>query len=401
MMGVRSFCARLPEEEMAAAADVSPAISLERFDLQLFGAEEEGRTEEPTEKKKREEREKGKVAKSMDLAGGVALFFAILAIYFYWGGNGNLITQLKALFSDFIKTGFAVATETRLTTADMLRLLQQALVRASVLLLPIFGVVFFASMLINALQVGVSFSFKPLKPDFSRIKPTPKQFIKKTLFSPQVAANLVKAVVKSTLIVVISFVIIRNHSGELSGLMFMTPLEGVVHLSQIAFLLIVSASLLLIVLGIPDYLFERWQHNQSLKMSKHEVKEERRQTEGDPLLRQRLRERQQEISQRQMMAEVPKADVVVTNPTHYAVALRYDPTSMAAPMVVAKGMDMIAQRIREIAQENDVVLYENKPLARALYAQVDIGGEIPEEFFDTVSRILVYVYNTRGQYAAG
>jgi len=148
----------------------------------------------------------------------------------------------------------------------------------------------------------------------------------------------------------------------------------------------------MLVLAIPDYLFQRFQHRESLKMSLQEVKEERKQQEGDPLIRSRLRERMREILRRNMMQNVPKADVIITNPTHFAIALQWDAATMTAPTVIAKGQDLIAQRIKEVASGAGVPLVENKPLARALYASVDIGDQIPQEYWELVSRILAEIF---------
>jgi flagellar biosynthesis protein FlhB len=159
----------------------------------------------------------------------------------------------------------------------------------------------------------------------------------------------------------------------------------------------VEAALAMLVLGLPDYLFQRKQYRDSLKMTKHEVKEERKMHEGDPLVQNRLRERMREILSRNIMKSVPEADVVITNPTHYAVALEWDRLSMTAPMVTAKGQDHLAQRIKEIAGENEVPVIENKPLARALYAEVDLGDVIPEKYYEVMAGVLAQVYKMQGR----
>ncbi len=371
---------------------------LDSFDLQLFGPEDEGRTEDPTEKKKREEREKGKVAKSVDLVSGFVLFFAIVVIYFAWGANGAFINTFQGLFTSSVETAFQYA-KGDLTLEIITGVFQDHIATVIRLMAPLLTTVFVIAFLTNAFQVGFIFSLKPLKPDFSRIKFSFPQMAKRILFSKQVLANLVKAVLKSSVIITVAIVIIRGRSREISDMIFMEPATASVHISKIGFLIIVVSALFLILLSIPDYLFERKQHQDSMKMTKHEFMEEMRQTEGDPQLRQRLRERQRELASRRMMQEVPNADVVITNPTHYAVALRFDRASMSAPSVVAKGMNMIARRIKEIAQENEVYVYENKPLARELYRLVDVGDEIPAELFEAVARVLAFVYKQREAYA--
>ena len=167
--------------------------------------------------------------------------------------------------------------------------------------------------------------------------------------------------------------------------------------ASVAFAILVEAAIALLLLAIPDYIFQRYQHRQSLKMTKQEVKEERRMSEGDPLVRSRLRERMRELLTRNMIRNVPRADVVVTNPTHYAVALEWNRNLMDAPAVLAKGMDNIALKIREVAEQNEIPCMENKPLARALYAEVEIGDVIPEKYYEVMALILAEVYKMKGR----
>ncbi len=173
--------------------------------------------------------------------------------------------------------------------------------------------------------------------------------------------------------------------------------QAVELLYRVALNIIIQSAVVMLLLAVPDYLFQRNQHKESLKMSLQEVKEERKQQEGDPLIRSRLRERMREILRQNMMQNVPKADVIITNPTHYAIGLQWDASRMTAPLVIAKGQDLIAQRIKQVAADAGVPLVENKPLARALYAAVEIGEEIPQEYWELVSRILAEIYKVNGR----
>ena len=247
------------------------------------------------------------------------------------------------------------------------------------------------------MQVGFLFSAKPITPDLNRIVPRFGKFFQRSFFSGEAAFNLGKAVFKILVIAVIAFLNVRAEIDKIGRFASVPFLMSFQTITQIAFRMLVQAAIVLIALAIPDYWFQRRQHRESLKMSKQEVKEERRMSEGDPLVRSRLRERMRELLSRNMMRNVPRADVVVTNPTHFAVAMEWNRATMEAPMVIAKGQDNIAFRIREIAEEHDVPLVENKPLARALYAEVEIGDVIPEQYYEVMALVLAEVYRMNGQ----
>ena len=202
-----------------------------------------------------------------------------------------------------------------------------------------------------------------------------------------------------TVIATLAVLNIRAHIPRLANLVTAPVLVSLQLIATLAFRIIVEASLAMLLLAIPDYMFQRRQHRESLKMSRQELKEERKMYEGDPLIKSRMRERMQEMLTRNMMRAVPQADVVITNPTHFAVAMEWNRRLMEAPTVVAKGADEIARKMREIATENDVPLVENKPLARALYQEVEIGDVIPEKFYEVMAMILAEVYKIQGKTA--
>ncbi|MBN1687233.1 MAG: flagellar biosynthesis protein FlhB [Spirochaetales bacterium] len=358
------------------------------IDLQWFAAEDEGRTEEPTEQKIRKAREEGKVAKSTEFTSALVLLFPIIAIGVLGSYIlGNLIDMMRFFFS--LSAEIDLTRDSRIVPAFFNYFLK--------ITIPIFAVAFVSAILGNVFQVGFLFSTKPITPDFKKIVPHFGRFFKRALFSTEAAFNLGKSVLKIVIISGIAFLNIRANLDKLALLTSSTFLVSFQTVAGVAFAILVEAAVALLILSIPDYLFQRHQHRESLKMTKQEVKEERRMSEGDPLVRSRLRERMRDLLTRNMIRNVPRADVVVTNPTHYAVALEWNRSTMEAPAVIAKGMDNIALKIREVAEENDIPCMENRPLARALYEEVNIGDSIPEKYYEVMALILAQVYKMKGR----
>lgn len=370
----------------------TPATTAFGWDLQRFAAEDEGRTEDPTEAKIRKAREEGKVAKSPDITAAVVLLLPTVTIVFLAG-------SMWTTFLEMIRYYLSQAT-----TADPISgggpISGQFFMFLARLLWPVLVVALVAAVGSNLLQVGVLFTTKPLVPDFSRIQPKFGQWLKRSLFSPEALFNVAKQLVKVAVIAVVAWLNIQAEWVHLLNLIHVSFALASETLWRIGLNIVLQCAVVMLILAIPDYLFQRYQHRESLKMSLQEVKEERKQQEGDPLIRSRLRERMREILRRNMMQNVPKADVIITNPTHFAIALQWDSATMTAPTVIAKGQDLIAQRIKEVAANAGVPLVENKPLARALYASVDIGDQIPQEYWELVSRILAEIYKLSGK-AAG
>jgi flagellar biosynthetic protein FlhB len=358
------------------------------FDLQLFAAEDEGRTEEPTEYKKRKAREEGKVAKTPELPAALILLFCFFTIFILGRMMfGNLLAMVEHYLSSVDEV---VAADENILF--LFKPLLPVLIR---LLVPILAVAFIAGLAGNLVQVGFLFSTKPIQPDFQRINPNPARFFQRILFSRQAAVNLAKSIFKIALIGAVAALLIRRDLPDISRTIEMGVLQGFHLIFRLVFRLVMIIGGILLIMSLPDYLFMRWQHIESLKMTRQELKEERKLLEGDPLLRARMRERQRAYARRRMMQEVPTADVVITNPIHYAVALKYEAAQMSAPTCVAKGQELVARRIREIAETHDVPLYENKPLARELYRRVDIGDEVPNDLFTVVAEILAFVYKLK------
>ncbi|MFW6313319.1 MAG: EscU/YscU/HrcU family type III secretion system export apparatus switch protein, partial [Spirochaetota bacterium] len=258
-----------------------------------------------------------------------------------------------------------------------------------------------AAVLGNVVQVGFLFTTKTITPDFNRIAPRFGKFFQRALMSTEALFNLAKSMGKVLLIVVLGVVNVAFRIDEITATLNAPFLQSFSLITEIAFNMLLQSAILMLVLSIFDYLFQRHQHMESLKMTRQEVREERRTFEGDPQIKSRMKQRMNELLNRNMLQNVPEADVVVTNPTHFAVAMEYNRLTMEAPTVVAKGQDNIAFRIREIAGESGVPIIENKPLARALYAEVEIGDTIPEKFYEAVVIVLKQVYKMTGKPVGG
>jgi flagellar biosynthetic protein FlhB len=365
------------------------SLSVADIHLQWFAAEDEGRTEDPTEFKLKKAREEGRVAKSQELVGAIGLLFpavtiAILAPWF--------LRTMREMLVYFI----SVSCEADVTTGA-------GPIAASFfsyfarLATPVALVGVVSAIGSNLLQVGQVFTLKPITPDFSKIVPRFGQWLKRSLFSMEGLFNLAKTFIKIAVIGLSAWLVI---SPELNRLLvsYATPFsQSIALVASLAMKLVIVVAVILLALSIPDYMFQRRQFMESLKMSKEEIKEERKMQEGDPLVKGRLKERMRELLTRNMAANVPKADVVIANPTHYAIALEWDREAMAAPLVTAKGVDEMALRIRRIAEESGVPVVENRPLARALHAEVEIGDAIPEKYYQAIAAVLAGVYAANGE----
>jgi len=355
------------------------------FDLQLLRDEDEGRTEEPTEKKIREAREKGQVARTDELPQALVVLagFFVILLFSSWIYD-TMAHLMKYYLSSF--SGMSI-TEKSLQKHFLLLLFESAKILA-----PIFIAVMIAGILGNIVQVGFQFSAHPLQFDLSKIKFDPATIMKKIFLSKQIAMNLFKSIFKVIAIGLVAYLIIADNFDIILQTPDVSVALALKTVAIAALKIIIWSTVLLLVLAIPDYFFQKREFIESLKMTKEEIKEELKETMGDPYIRARLREMQREIVMRNMITEVPKADVVVTNPTHYAVALKYEKKSMEAPTVIAKGVDSMALRIREVARENAVPMIENRPLAQEMYKRLDVGDIIPEDLFYAVSLVYAELY---------
>lgn len=345
----------------------------------------EERTEQATPRRRQEARRRGQVARSAELS-SVAVFLAV-------------VLMLKAVSEsalqgamDSMRFALTNLKHTEFSPALALSFVSGCLAPAGKAFLPVIGVAMVVGVVVNLLQVGVMFTAEPLAPNWARLNPV-SGFMR--LVSRRALVESAKTLMKVLLIGWLTFSAVRADAAMLLRTGEIDPLIVLMLVGQLLYKVAWRVGLAMLVLAVLDYAFQRYEHEKSLRMTKEEVKQELKQTEGDPQIRARIRARQQAIARRRMMQAVPKADVVVTNPTHYAVALQYDASKMTAPTVVAKGMNLLALRIREIAQQHGVPIVENPPLAQSLYRNVDIGQQIPPELYQAVAEVLAYVYRLR------
>lgn len=349
------------------------------------------KTEAPTPRRRQESRQDGNVARSGDLMSGVMLLAGVL---------------LLAVFARQALQGFIVLVESMLTgrvvghghRADEAgRLWAAAMGIAAQIVLPIGLCLMGAAMLTGVIQSGFLITLKPLAPRAARINPARGL---QNIFSMRGMVRLMMSLLKVAVVVVVAVACVYTDLPKLMSLVKLEP-QGILAASAaLVWSLALKIALVLLLLGLLDYFYQRWQHEQDMRMSRHEVKEELKQMEGDPLMKQRRAQVARQLLMQRIAHDVPKADVVVTNPTHYAVALKYDNKTMSAPKVVAKGADLVAVRIRQIAAAHRIPIVERPPLARAIYRTVEIGREIPAQFYAAVAEILAYVYRLKGRKSA-
>lgn len=358
------------------------------FDIQYFASpEDEGRTEEPTQKKKSKARGKGQVARSQELGQDIVSLVCFFLLSF-------LLSYIYSEFREFVIFIFHQIAHIKFSEYVVYKIALQVLLVFFKTSAPVMIAAFVVCIIIDIMQVGWKISLEPLKPDFKKILPNPKKFIDK-VFSTKSLEMLLKSVAKVVIITYFAYRLISKEYLTLLLLPHMEILSGTAYILKVTYRLIMQTMIILIIISIFDYYFEKKQHKKSLMMTKQEVKDEWKQIEGDPLIKSKIREKQRKMATARMMAEVPKAEVVITNPTHFSVALKYQAEYMAAPQVVAKGQGFVALKIREIAKEHGVPLVENKPLARSLYHDVEIGEEVPAQLYHAVAEVLSFVYRLK------
>ncbi len=343
-------------------------------------------TEKATPKRLSEARQRGQVARSTELAGAVVFFASVFVLNAFAGSS---ITGIGNVLRSAIANAFTLDT---LTIRSVWLLFVQALAGAGFLLAFLFAVSLVVALAVNFLQVGFLFTLKPLQPSFSKINPL-SGF--KRIFSKQVVANLAKQLVKLSAVVVLVFGTIAGNLDFFARIGNSSLGQTLVAVSGLIYGIAWKFGLMLVIVALLDYVYERWQYHEGLKMTKQEVKDEARQYEGSPELRGALKRRQREFARRRMMQAVPRATVVVTNPTHFAVAIEWDEVKMEAPVVTAKGSDLLAKRIRELARESGVPIMENPPLARTLYDNVELDQAIPPNLYAAVAQVIAFVYKLK------
>lgn len=340
------------------------------------------RTEAPTPKRVREARQQGNVSKSQELVSVGVLLAGVL-------GARVIAPRLWAGLRDMLLEGLAHPQRTDFTHSTALQFGQDTGVRFFTLLLPMFALLALAGVMLNVGQTGFLLSGAGLKPKLSRVSPGAGL---KRIFSPEGLVNLVKAIAKMAIVAIVVWMTLSSRLAEISATGALSPGDAVGTLGLLSFDVALRSALVLFVLAVADFAWQRRRYLQQLRMSKQEIKQELRESDGDPQVKAAQRRQRMALMNR-MIAAVPGATVVVTNPTHYAVALKYDPVSMQAPVVVAKGERLLAQRIKEVARAAGVPVLEEPPLARALFAAVKVGNPIPANLFHAVAEVLAWVYS--------
>lgn len=365
------------------------------YNLQFFAKEGMGgeKTEPATAKKLQDARKEGQVAKSREIANGLGLLALFLMLKIWVGNMGD---QLLSLFSKTYNNipevvtfwhGFMPTNDTRIVFQNMM--LDTVIICAPILIV---GVI--VAFLSDVVQVGWKPTGKPMQPKFSKINPI-SGF--KRIFSVNSVVELIKSLLKIGLIVYICYSYLKDKWPLIYILYDMPLLQAIGLAAETVTDLGIRISIVYMVIALADFVYQKVKFSQDMKMTKQEIKEEYKQQEGDPQIKGKIRQKMREVSQRRMMQNLPQADVVITNPTHYAVAIKYDPEVADAPLVIAKGEDYLAARIKEIAKENKIEIVENKPLARMLYANVDVGQAVPPELYQAVAEVLAFVYKLQGK----
>lgn len=355
------------------------------FNLQLFAEE---RTEPATPRKRQKSREDGRMAKSQDLSAAVIIITGLLAL------NALGLSVWRKLIEMFYAVLTHVSTDLMRDDGWLILPFIEGVKGFFWGWLPIGLLCTIMAAFIMIYQVGFLVSAKPLTPKPERFNPISGL---KKIISLRTLVELLKGLLKAMLLLGMLFTVIRKEQDMLLSVMLFPMEQGIAIIMQQIWSMALKMALVLLVLGFADYGYQKWDFEKSIRMSKQEIKEEYKQMEGDPLIKRRIRQKQRELAQGRMMSDVPKADVVITNPTHIAVAIEYDQKSMSAPVVIAKGEGFIAQKIRDIAKEHKIPIVENKPLARALLLQVEVGEAVPEELYRAVAEVLAFVYRLEGK----
>ena len=343
------------------------------------------KTEKPTARKRAKSREKGQVPKSQELSGVMVLMAGLISFLLF---GGFIYTQI----SGFLTYMLGHVAQLEITQQNVASMFVDWAFFLFTVVAPIFLFVVLAAIVFNLMQVGFLWAPTRLKPDLKKINPLPgfkRYFSKKTLF--ELFKNIMKLVVVSG----VAYATISGEMENLAKLGDMDAMATVMYLMDVCFKIFWRAVLAMLVLAALDWAFQKYTHEKELKMSKQEIKDEYKQSEGDPQIKARIRALQRDASRKRMMGAVPEADVVITNPTHLAIALAYKPGEMEAPEVLAKGAGLVAQKIKEIAKEAGVPIVEDKPLAQALYKMAEVGQTIPFELYEAVATLLAHIYRQK------
>ena len=355
------------------------------YNLQFFG-EGGDKTEKATPKKLDDARKEGRVARSSDLINGFMLLLMFFVLKLFGGIMANL-------FLDSFVKYYNKASDISMEVFDVkqaVNLSNEIVIDIVIASLPVLIGSFVVALVGNIVQVGWKVTGKPLKPKLDRLNPIGGF---KRMFSQEKVVELIKSILKVLAIALVAYNEVKDRWKFILNLYDFEFMQAVLNIFDIVLDVGIKISVIFVIIGLADFGYQKWKHLHDLRMSKQEVKDEMKQSEGDPQIKGQIRQKMREGARRRMMQDLPKADVVITNPTHFAVAVKYDKETAEAPYVLAKGADYVAANIKEIAKQNNIEIVENKPLARMLYYNVEIGDQIPPELYQMVAEVLAYVYS--------
>ena len=359
------------------------------YNLQFFG-EGGDKTEKATPKKLDDARKEGRVARSSDLINGFMLLLMFFVLKLFGGIMANL-------FLDSFVKYYNKASDISMEVFDVkqaVNLSNEIVIDIVIASLPVLIGSFVVALVGNIVQVGWKVTGKPLKPKLDRLNPIGGF---KRMFSQEKVVELIKSILKVLAIALVAYNEVKDRWKFILNLYDFEFMQAVLNIFDIVLDVGIKISFIFVIIGLADFGYQKWKHLHDLRMSKQEVKDEMKQSEGDPQIKGQIRQKMREGARRRMMQDLPKADVVITNPTHFAVAVKYDKETAEAPYVLAKGADYVAANIKEIAKQNNIEIVENKPLARMLYYNVEIGDQIPPELYQMVAEVLAYVYSVKNK----
>ncbi|WP_236702337.1 MULTISPECIES: flagellar biosynthesis protein FlhB [Shouchella] len=354
------------------------------MDLQWFADE---KTEKATPKKRQDSRKKGQIPKSQDVNTALMLFVAFIILWLFAGPA--IFSGLQGMMLDSLSRFLHMDV----TTPNIASLFRTLTWNMAILVLPLMAITVLAGAFGSFLQVGSLFTTDPLKLKLEKLDPIKGA---KRIFSARALVELAKSILKIVFVGAAVIIVLYMNIEDVLLLSQKNIEVSAVTVGELALMMGIVAAILLLILAIPDYLYQRYDHEKQIRMSKKDIRDEHKTSEGDPKIRARRKQKQLEMSMARLAQDVPKADVIITNPTHFAVALKYDQAKADAPYVLAKGMDYAAERIKKIAREHHIPMVENVWLARTMYANLQVNDQVNEEMFEAVAEVLAYVYQLNG-----
>lgn len=363
-----------------------------RYDLQFFAKDGEGgeKTEPATPKKLNKAREEGQTAKSQDVNTAVLLLILFLGLRVF---GGYMLDRIYSMYHFYYNCISDYAAD-EFTTGRAMALFSYGMKEILLIILPIIAFAVVGAFVSNVVQVKWKVTFNPMKPKLSKINPLKGA---KRLFSKDKLFELLKAIVKVGILMYVAYSSLKDDWGLITNIYQLDLWSAITLIVGEVLDIAFKISIAFAFIAVGDLFYQKHRFKTEMKMTKQEVKDEYKNTEGNPQIKRQIRRKMQEVSRRRMMQALPEADVVITNPTHLAVALKYDREKAEAPVLIAKGADYVAEKIKEVARQNRIEIVENKPLARMLYFNVEIGDQIPPELYQTVAEVLAYVYNIQGK----